>query len=187
MGKHHESSEQTKQNLREAFWELYCVKRIEKITVREITEKAGYNRSTFYEYFIDVHDVLEQIENSLIPQISELPPFDFSAEQPIDSFIKMYSENSKYYSVLLGVNGDPSFAAKLKNSIKAKLKAQIKATEMDELELDYSLEFVLAAMIGVLTHWFQSGGDIPKERLLALIYGLLSGEGIHGLQRLITS
>lgn len=58
----------TKQDLIDAFWYFYCNKRIEKITIKEITLKAGYNRSTFYEYFIDIYDVLEQIESSLIPK-----------------------------------------------------------------------------------------------------------------------
>ena len=45
----------TKQDLIDAFWCLYCEKRIEKITIKEITVKAGYNRSTFYEYFTDIY------------------------------------------------------------------------------------------------------------------------------------
>jgi hypothetical protein len=32
--------------------------------------------------------------------------------------IEVYEQNNKYYFVLLGENGDPAFASKLKNSIK---------------------------------------------------------------------
>ncbi|QNO15346.1 TetR/AcrR family transcriptional regulator [Alkalicella caledoniensis] len=73
MNKRTEITAQTKQNLMDAFWNLYCEKRIEKITVKEITNKAGYNRGTFYEYFTDVYNVLDEIENSLIPSLDELP------------------------------------------------------------------------------------------------------------------
>lgn len=45
----------TRQNLIDSFWLLYCQKNIEKITVKEICEIAGYNRSTFYVYFNDVY------------------------------------------------------------------------------------------------------------------------------------
>ena len=64
MKKQPEITVQTKQNLTDAFWQIYCTKRIDKITVRDITTKAGYNRGTFYEYFRDVYDVLEQIGTS---------------------------------------------------------------------------------------------------------------------------
>ena len=47
MNKQPHITTQTKQNLIDAFWALYCEQRIEKITVKEITNKAGYNRGTF--------------------------------------------------------------------------------------------------------------------------------------------
>ena len=88
----------TKQDLIDAFWALYCQKRIDKITVKEITQKAGYNRSTFYEYFIDIYDVLEQIETAIIPNINELPPIATSKGNlgmPLDIFMELYEQNDK--------------------------------------------------------------------------------------------
>ncbi len=183
MAKNKEVSFQTRQNLIDAFWELYCEKRIEKITVREISTKAGYNRSTFYEYFTDVYDVLDQIEESLLPNIEDMPPLLSSMTDtsvPIDSFIKLYSSSSKYYTVLLGDNGDPAFAGKIKNGIKAKLLAQLKARE-SSIEIDYTLEYMLSAMIGILTYWFKNNENIPKEKLINLMYELMNSEGINKL------
>ena len=63
MAKRPHITETTRKNLIDAFWKLYQTKPIERISVREITDIAGYNRGTFYLYFKDVHDVLEQIED----------------------------------------------------------------------------------------------------------------------------
>ena len=41
-------NENTKQNIEDAFWSIYVEKDISKISVMEIIQKAGYNRSTFY-------------------------------------------------------------------------------------------------------------------------------------------
>lgn len=60
MRKQPEVTEQTKTNLRTAFWELYKEKPIEKITIKEITDAAGYNRGTFYLYYKDVYDLFTQ-------------------------------------------------------------------------------------------------------------------------------
>ena len=76
MNKRHDITAQTKQNLIDAFWQLYCMRPISQITVRDVVQRAGYNRSTFYEYFRDVHAVLEAIEVSIIPTLDTLPPFD---------------------------------------------------------------------------------------------------------------
>lgn len=184
MGKYKEISARTRQNIMDAFWELYCVKRIEKITVREITAKAGYNRGTFYEYFLDVYDVLDQIEQSLLPEIADMPPLrlDMKGSQlPIDSFIKLYSSSSKYYTVLLGDNGDPAFAGKMKNGIKAKLMEQLSIEGDDILEIDYALEYMLSAMIGILTYWFKNGENLTKENLIKLMYKLMDSDGVTKL------
>ena len=48
MNKRHDITAQTKQNLIDAFWQLYCLRPISQITVRDVVQRAGYNRSTFY-------------------------------------------------------------------------------------------------------------------------------------------
>lgn len=189
MAKNKDISLQTRQNLIDAFWAFYCEKRIEKITVREVAAKAGYNRSTFYEYFTDVYDVLDQIEESLLPNIEDLPPLLPTLAEtpvPIDSFIKLYSSSSKYYTVLLGDNGDPAFAGKIKNGIKAKLLAQLETGE-NRLEIEYSLEYMLSAMIGILTYWFKNNENIPKENLISLVYELMNSEGINKMAVMLST
>lgn len=177
MKKQPDITAQTRQNLIDAFWSLYCEKRIEKITVKEITQKAGYNRGTFYEYFTDVYDMLEQIEQSLIPTIEELPPIAMpnqSMGMPLGMFMTLYEKNSKYYSVLLGDNGDPAFASKLKNSTKPIIiKALAENKELDTIEFDFVLEYVLSAMIGIMSYWFRQNKVLPAEKLVALMYELM--------------
>lgn len=52
MGTYVDAREKTRNNLVNAFWDLYCQKDINKITIKEITDRAGYNRATFYIYFL---------------------------------------------------------------------------------------------------------------------------------------
>lgn len=167
----------TKQNLTDAFWSLYCEKRIEKITIKEITAKAGYNRSTFYEYFIDIYDVLEQLENSIIPNINELPPTNIlnkNVEVPTYVFLKLYEKNEKYYSVLLGDNGDPAFASKLKNAIKPMIKeALITEVKLNNIEFDFILEYILSSMISIMSYWFKNNKALSPEKLISLMNDIM--------------
>ena len=66
MKKQPEITAQTRERLIEAFWSLYREKKIEQITIKQITDLAGYHRSTFYEYFVDIYDVLNQLEDDLL-------------------------------------------------------------------------------------------------------------------------
>jgi AcrR family transcriptional regulator len=72
MKKQPHITEQTKNNLRIAFWSLYAQKPIEKISIKEITELAGYNRGTFYLYYNDVYDLLHQIEEEILGKITDV-------------------------------------------------------------------------------------------------------------------
>ena len=72
MKKQPHITEQTKNNQRSAFWSLYAQKPIEKISIKEITELAGYNRGTFYLYYNDVYDLLHQIEEEILGKITDV-------------------------------------------------------------------------------------------------------------------
>jgi AcrR family transcriptional regulator len=177
MNKRAEITSQTKQNLIDAFWTLYCEMRIEKITVKDITIKAGYNRGTFYEYFKDVYDILAYIENSLIPTIHELPPISIGSGMhgmPMNTFFELYEKNNKYFSVLLGDNGDPAFASKLKNSLKPLIMQELtNESDVVKKELDYILEYTLSAMIGIMSYWFRQSDRLPNAKLHELINKLM--------------
>ena len=168
----------TKQNLIDAFWVLYCQKPLAQITVKEIVARAGYNRSTFYEYFTDVAAVLTAIEDALIPTIDTLPPFvgeSYSIGMPIAQFMQLYQQNAKFYLVLLGENGDPAFASKLKNSIKPTILRLYQAhAEYDELHRDFVVEFMLSALIGVMSYWFRQQQPLSQTQLLALMHQLMT-------------
>lgn len=187
MNKQPQVTAQTKQNLLDAFWSLYCEKRIEKITVKEIAQKAGYNRGTFYEYFTDVYEVLHQIEQSLIPTLGELPPTikpEQNMNMAFDMFLKQYEEKSKYYSVLLGDNGDPAFASKIKNSIKPLIMKELSGkVNISDIELDFILEYILSATIGILSYWFRMNKILPAEELMALMYQLMDNEIMNKLTK----
>ena len=55
----------TKMGLQNSLFELLKQKSIDKITVTDICHLADINRGTFYYYYTDVIDLLNQIENEL--------------------------------------------------------------------------------------------------------------------------
>lgn len=66
MKKRPDITDATRQRFVDTFCRLYEIKPIEKITVKEIAEKAGHNRVTFYQYFHDAYEILEYLENRFL-------------------------------------------------------------------------------------------------------------------------
>lgn len=101
---------------------------------------------------------------------------------PLDMFLKLYEQNCKYYSVLLGDNGDPSFVSKIKSSIKPLImKAISEKVDINDIELDFILEYILSATIGILSYWFRMNKVLPSKDLIALMYQLMDNKVINRL------
>ena len=64
--------------MNEAFLELLEKKDFAYITVKEICEKAGVNRSTFYLHYETINDLLEESAQHIIDQFVEAMPHDAS-------------------------------------------------------------------------------------------------------------
>lgn len=188
MNKQPEITEQTRSNLLEAFWSLYAEKRIDQITVKEIAARAGYNRGTFYEYFVDVRQCLDLIEARSLPRLDELPPIPGEPAPSADfikSFIELYREKFRYYDVLLGDRGDPSFQRRLIDCIKAAIINSRKLPEVvGTVELDYLLEYILSGMIGIMRYYFHSRPKGSQAEMVAIIYKLMSGDTMRQVREL---
>ena len=121
MNKQPEITAKTRRNIMDAFWLLYSQMDIDKITVGAITKKAGYNRSTFYAYFTDIYDLLDQIENEMVENLSEKFASFFSETLPLDFQVfsgkcaEIFAENGDKLFYLLRHNN--KFADKLKKSL----------------------------------------------------------------------
>jgi AcrR family transcriptional regulator len=174
MKKQPETTDQTRANLLEAFWSLYAEKRIDEITVKEISARAGYNRGTFYEYFSDVRQCLREIEALSLPRFEELPPLPGSSPQGpevFEAFATLYEEKFRYFDVLLGDRGDPSFQRRLIEGLKAAILASGKLPQpADPVEQDFMLEYILSGLIGVMRHFFHSYPEGSRAEAMAMVY-----------------
>ncbi len=175
----------TRQNLVRAFWTLYQSKKIEHISVKEITHIAGYNRSTFYEYFADIYGVLDYLEDTLLNEIKESVMsslISLDQGQAIQRIADMYESKGEYLSVLLSEDGNPHFARKFKNVMKPALYAFFPLRQDDSYAV-YIYEFAMSAMIGTLTYWYQHQSDIPSSEIVSLVRSMLSRGALQEMQK----
>ena len=89
MKKHPEITAATK----EAFIDAFCIlskrKSFEKITIQELSRKAGFNRCTFYQYFADIYELLEHIENIVVAHVKENFRNNISQENFMQTFLRL--------------------------------------------------------------------------------------------------
>lgn len=60
----------TIERINEVFFDTLSKKALDKITVTEICAQTGINRSTFYRYYRDVYDIIEQKIDQILAEIA---------------------------------------------------------------------------------------------------------------------
>ena len=170
-------TEETRNNLIEAFWELYKEKPLMKITVKEITDKAGYNRGTFYTYFSDVYEIQDILKKSLIPEkdmiLDPLMSLEKSGGRVFESFEKTNSyirENSEKIAVMIGPEGDPSFVHDFKMEIRKIIMGYVNDIGIKEPQkFEYIIEYQISALIGIFQLWVEKKESMDEYALAELM------------------
>ena len=113
----------TRRQLRECLITLLKEKKVQDITVRELTDMADLNRGTFYLHYKDVFDLLEKTEAELQEDFNQLvckhDAVDLK-QRPSVIFNEIYSlvyDNADLIEILLGENGDLNFVNRLKDKL----------------------------------------------------------------------
>jgi len=171
------TANQTKQNIMTAFWDLYIENRIEKITVTQICTRAGYNRSTFYKYFLDVYDVLDKIEEQIItPEMLEKSVVSYlltdNKKLAFEHIILLFEKSSGYIPVLLGDHGDSAFRHKLMSKLIPAVSDHLNVSITSNKNTKYILEYQSAAIFNTIANWYANGKDIPAEEFIQLLLSL---------------
>ena len=162
-----------------AFWQLYQEKAFNQITVREIIGLADCNRSTFYAYFADMYDLLDQFEELLLPDLTQPAIQKIIAEEDISLSVQhcmaLYQEYQEYYRVLLGENGDPAFRGKLTQILDQMIKAHLGQPEgQSSFEVDYLVETTAAILLTTLIFYFRRSDRPKAAEIIALLTKVLN-------------
>ncbi len=172
--------EETKKRIKDAFFELYEIKKIERISIKEITEKAMLNRGTFYVYYQDIYDLLEKAEDELVEMLVEKikgVATMILRDEDIYSFLpplEFYETYGAYLRVLLGNNGDPHFIYKIKSIVKETILGIFQQERIPALpRMDYVLEYMASAQVGLISYWIQNDMKIPIHEMGDLIKALM--------------
>ena len=107
------SVRRTRKLLQQAFIECIIEKGFAALTVRDITERAMVNRSTFYRHYLDKYDLLEQYMIEMYAlfedQEGRAEPHPHEAPANLIDLLKHIQQFADFYRVMRGTKADPLF------------------------------------------------------------------------------
>ena len=169
----------TKTQLKAAFLQLRQKKSIEQINIREITDLAHLNRTSFYRYYLDIYDLQQDVLDDFIAQFQQnisgvfqkiLTQGTVSVEELPLEFIVAHQD------ILQILLHDTDSLAHLKQEQKIYFKQLLQISD-NNVTADYALEFLISGQLGIISYWFQHQDTLALEDLFVLIKEMLLFHG----------
>ena len=160
-----------------AFLSLMKEKGFAKITVQELVKKARVNRSTFYLYYVDKYDLLEQLEDRWLKGLLDFeskPTYSLSIwnRSEIDEMsnteqIVRYAYNNGDLFALLALDESTGTAFLNKQAERIRdLWEKMKFTEKLTVPKSYAVAAVVGMSNTLLIEWAKNGFYEPPEKFL---------------------
>ncbi len=176
----------TRRAIQNALVELLKNNDLNKLKIKDVTDAADVNRTTFYLHYCDLYDVLNDLEDRLSEEVLTTEvPFDLQTlTMDIYPLLKALCEiiesEEVYKKYLTGKSAH--FLNKIKNAFKLKIIYRLKdeTGEEDITFLSYAITYASSGAIDAFEDWFNSERPVPLEVLSKGISALIS-KGLSAL------
>lgn len=175
----------TRQMLREAFMALIAEKGFETVTIQDITERATLNRATFYLHYRDKYELLTDLFETLIGDITPMPPEDMALRSPyavVPDLAKVFdhfAEHADFYRSLLGNQGVLAFTVRIRDYIEEVGRKWLDIPGAEGVvNRDIAINYLASAYLGVVTWWLEHDMPYTSEEMAMQLMHLTAG-GLH--------
>ncbi len=176
----------TEKAIKESFMELLNDKQLSKITVKDISEKCGINRNTFYYHFNDIPDLLEVIfteeaekiinvdENASLYELLILA-VDFSIENKTAVYHIFKSANREMFEAFLG-----RISEKAVSQLIERKAAEYNTEENNKRAI---IQYYKYLLMGIVIDWLSNEMQYELQNELRRICDLFEGSMERALER----
>lgn len=153
----------TNRALRDALIELLNSKRLNDITVKELTEKADINRSTFYFYYEDIYDMVDRFQEEIYEAFVENVVKPTTAMTCLEDYIEYIRrffdfcrENKTQCEFVLRNDLNNRLIEKLRNVVLQNIPDSAKEYPTAS-PMHYLTVFAISGILGVVIDWMNDG------------------------------
>lgn len=172
--KENQKYQTTHRAIADALMESLKDKNIKQVTVTELCRTVHINRSTFYEHFLDVYDVLEKVAFEVSDELKCLPTDGEPTEADFLFLFNHIRVHRDFYSLYFRQGIPESIQAKMipgEPPKRAKDIAPLKGITSD-VQLEYHHAFFRAGLSAIIKNWLDRDcAESPEE-----LYNLLLTE-----------
>lgn len=156
-------------------------RQLNKITVKELCEKAELSRNAFYFHYKDINDLIEDIEDNIISEIQgvlreiEKIAFPKSVYATIDGFIDLFEERKDTVLMLMDKSFSTSFTERISTMFSEFNYQYFREFHGDNSRVSYEFFYIYLSggLYDVVRYWLDNQDKMDKASLKALCYILI--------------
>lgn len=157
--------------LAESLKAIAVTKPIEKITIKEITDRAGVIRPTFYNHFQDKYELLEWI--TVHELFTPVEPFlsNGMLKEGVTFILTTMEKEKEFYKKAVALEGQNSFNEIFNKCVAdavskyIDLESLAKVANYPWLKEELVAEFLAHSISWVTIQWIKKGMTVPVDEL----------------------
>lgn len=163
--------EKTKRLLKKSLLELLENRDIKSISIKELCEHAGINRTTFYKHYHTQYDLFEEMESDLLTSIENKFAYHSANAPESEQFTQVLSymkDNKEFCKILMRSDNDFSFETRLM-SLPTVIKRVNVPIDSTTHEYTSSQLFVMDGAYYAIKRWLLKGCVESPEDMAIMI------------------
>jgi AcrR family transcriptional regulator len=165
----------TRRLLKAALIELIDEQAYEKITIRDITDRADIGYATFFRHYDGVDDLMLEIFSGIIEEIESLPETHGEGYFEQEGYL-LFEHVAKNRSLYRGILDSYTFAGKLRdhirNTVRKHIDSHAEEISSSEIPIDIAAQHMVSSLLGLIDWWLTENAPYSLERM-AMIYDRL--------------
>ncbi|SDS86510.1 DNA-binding transcriptional regulator, AcrR family [Paraoerskovia marina] len=178
-------SERTVRLLQDAVTTLVSERDLGDISVSALAAAADVNRSSFYQHYERIEDVLaDALDRELEAVDADFRVVDPRPHTPppetLVRYLTVVDENRTLYRRALGAHGSPQALSRLLHRLEGSTKRALTALSGSHTTVDIPIDVIAAAtagsVLGMIVHWVESDAPASVDQQARWIWSYLTEE-----------
>lgn len=184
----------TKARLAKSLKDLMAERTLDKITIKEIVQRCGVNRQTFYYHFRDIYDLLDWMFIHEGAEFLKMNPiYDYDDDgQTILRMLSSYlqANQSSVISIYHSMGRELLYqylCKQIYRMLNRSVSHRVTAYSVREGELHTIINFYKHAVVGSMLDWVEEGMHGAPEEIVERYRPLLKGMFDIALKKMVQS
>ena len=173
----------TIEGIKTAFEELICEKDYDRITVKELCDRARINKKTFYHYYETLDALLAELQTELSAGYLERIK-NFSLPEDLDKvnrefFLFSSEQGLAYEKITISGNWHSVRDEMVEEINDAGWGKSKKYQKLSDFEKKLLMGFINSAVLTAYRQWVEDGKTMPLEEVIDMTNRIVLG-GVNG-------